>query len=532
MPSQKMSTNGFLDEGFSKKLGQDPTAQDNKVQVTEAEMNGLVEQFQHAVDLNMVDPNDVNYDELMMKFAPPELMKALVSDPGAPKSEMKQLERAADKALEDSKFEMLFDKVVLSHMNNWSGRRLAEMSQQERENVLAEAEPSGITGTWARQFQPRCQERVMVDFSCPMADVAFTNLFSRLDVPCSDYQDREFCEWVFDPPPETCCRPGGFDDDPPFFSGLGKQRCWSYGTPCKIEFTFGIHKSVRCFNAEALVRQQIEARLFWFDLIDEERKIRLMLKAAACDGNCGDGEVPYIYDGQTYSSGWLEASQNGPWCNCITDPELCFTDCNEPPFCFFEEAYENARDPHNGYPVTCSGDFQLIMLRQCKIEQYRRALQPSIHRTCNGLQGCSSEREISIPSRDGWSTQVLYSRYAFDILKKYYLDCYRPTIGGTEQDPLSTRLSGDPDRAELTAEFWAENTYLVSKSIASTWADIVDFDMETRTLSGENNWQYFSRGLIWARRYCRRKSEAWMRPWLSILVRAFNPANDYLGEAI
>ena len=97
---------------------------------------------------------------------------------------------------------------------------------------------------------------------------------------------------------------------------------------------------------------------------------------------------------------------------------------------------------------------------------------------------------------------------------------------------LAVRLVANPTLAASTAEHWAKNTYIVTKGIAQTFGTIVDYDISTRTFEGTNTWMYFDRGIRWARRYDRKQTDGWLRPWLTILVRAFNPLLDANGDAI
>jgi hypothetical protein len=117
-------------------------------------------------------------------------------------------------------------------------------------------------------------------------------------------------------------------------------------------------------------------------------------------------------------------------------------------------------------------------------------------------------------------------------LVEFYLNEYEGSYNGTAFETLANRLAGDTELAQRTAEFYAENTYVVSKGLSRTFGTIVDFDVSERTIEGTNTWMYFDRGIRWARRYDRKQTDAWLRPWLTILVRAFNPLLDADGASI
>lgn len=120
----------------------------------------------------------------------------------------------------------------------------------------------------------------------------------------------------------------------------------------------------------------------------------------------------------------------------------------------------------------------------------------------------------------------MYSRWIWDILVDYYLNCFLFDGAVTLADTLAA------DLARRTAELWAENTYLVSKSLSRTFGMMYDYDVSTREISGTNTWMYFDRGIMWARRYDRKATEVWLRPWLSLLVRAFDVTVDADGDAL
>jgi hypothetical protein len=294
-----------------------------------------------------------------------------------------------------------------------------------------------------------------------------------------------------------------------------------------MSFAFAMHRNLVCINANDFVRQQIEARVKWFDIIDEWKRTRLLFNAYGpedCDSH------PYNYDGVTYPSGWLTAGDAGPWVNVITDPNLAWTTCTEGPMCAIEQVFEDMRDPLNQFPIQCAGEFQVVLTRDCvKYKMFEVLGAHTFTRALSGGDCCGTASATRGP-RDGWSTSFIYSRWAWDILVDFYLNTFTNGNG-----TLADLLDADADAVALarrTAEHWAENTYLVSKGLAQTFGTLVDFDVSTRTYEGTNTWMYFDRGIRWARRYDRKQTDAWLRPWLTILVRAFNPLLDVDGGTI
>jgi hypothetical protein len=155
-----------------------------------------------------------------------------------------------------------------------------------------------------------------------------------------------------------------------------------------------------------------------------------------------------------------------------------------------------------------------MLTRDCQKYPYLDMIAPkSVTRTLAG-EDCDCAQVTDRTARDGWSTNPLMSRWVYDELVKFYKSGSYVDLGGT------TRTYNDAQAA-----YAAANTYLVSKSMAETFGFMVDFDVSTRELSGTDTWQYFDRGVTWMRRYERKASYMWLRPWMTLLVRAFGTAN-------
>ena len=510
--SESREITGYLVENFAGMGDGKPYAQEE----VESKLNELDERLLES----SYDPNDIDYNEVIDKCMPSAMFNAFQKDrPNKGAAERKALVEAANPAIAATHFDALWDRLITRHMKY---HRRRGMSIEQAQAILAEEAVAPITATQIDRYRERCTNRLVQDFSCGPAGFVLKNQYSRINLPCSDFQDNKVCEFPLDAPPDLCCGDDN-DDDPAKFYGLGEERCWKLPQPCFMSFAFGMHRNLVCLNANEFVRQQIEARVTWFDVIDERNAVRLMFNAH-CSGGCGNR--PYTYDGTSYASGWLEEDDGGPWINVVTDPDLQWTLCSEGPMCAIEQLFEDQRDPYNCFPLDCGNGFDVVLTRDCKKYPFQevlggRSFEAAISGAC--CMGASSPRA----AREGWNRTPIYSRWIWDILVEYYHHCYLWDGTHTLDD---TTLSAEDELR--TAQYWAENTYLVSKGLGRTFGFLVDYDVSTRTLEGTNTWMYFDRGIRWARRYDRKATEAWLRPWLSVLVRAFNPLLDVDGGTL
>lgn len=516
MASTKVSATGFLVESFQGAKDGKPIASETLQEKLQELDNQILEQ--------KIDVNDIDYNDVIENLMPEPLYRAFDQDrPSLSMGDRKSLVEQAEPSIKSTHFDVIWDHLITRHMRDF---RDTGMSLDRASQVLAEEGVSPIVASQIDRFRERCQTRTLADFSCPPAATAYSGLFSRINMPCSDYMDNKICEFPLDPPPDLCCNDSN-DDDPAEFYGLGPERCYKLPKPCFISFAFAMHRNLVCVNANDFVRSQIEARTRWFDIIDEWKRTRLLFNAYGpedCDSH------PYSYDGVTYPSGWRTAADAAPWVNVIQDPNLAWTTCNEGPMCAIEQVFEDMRDPTNQFPVDCPGEFQVILTRDCvKYKMWEVLGGRTFTRALSGGDCCGTASTMRGP-RDGWTTSFIYSRWSWDLLVDFYLNVFDNGNG-----TLADLLDADADAVALarrTAEHWAENTYVVSKSLASTFATLVDFDVSTRTYEGTNTWMYFDRGIRWARRYDRKQTDGWLRPWLTILVRAFDPLKDVDGGTI
>lgn len=463
MPQTK-NVNDYLQEGYEK------IAPTGKVQSKE-EFDKFLNGFDTLCQDQTLDVDDIDYQSIFEKHMPRELFRVFKEDKPS-------------------------------------------LSNETRKRMVEEAAVA-IGASYFDQFIDRCITRQMVNFSCGLADTVLKGLIGRVDAPCSDYVDRRICEFPLDPPPDICCRRDE-DDEPARFFKLGDQRCWRMPKACTIDFAFAIHRNLVCTDPNGEVRRMIDERVKWFDIIDEKALVRLMFGMTGTGNICG---VPYSYDGTTYSNGYF-CDGDGPWTNIIEDPDLLITGCTEAPLCAIEQIFEDMKDPYNCMPVSCPGALQMLVTRNCKKYPFLDLIQPNLISYLSSGGSCNTEFESSRQARDGWSNEVQMSLWIYDLLHDFY-DAANDDAGAY------TDCGGDPRNynAADVLDYVTENTYLVSKSWDQTWAQMIDFDVQTREHSGTDTWQYFDRGIVWARRYERKSALMWMRPWLTLLIRAFDPAN-------
>ena len=412
---------------------------------------------------------------------------------------------------EDLDYEHLIGKLMPKPMFDMFKRSGSISSNEEARRLTEEAEVA-IKASYFDQFIDRCITRQMLQFSCDMAPTILKSLVTRVDAPCSEYSDRKICEWPMDPPPDIC-ELYQDDEQPAKFYGLGDQRCWRLPKPKYISFSFALHRNLVCVDPNGEVRKQVEERAKWFDIIDEKTAVNLMFDIK---GSCSN-PFPYSYDGTTYTSGWKGAAANAPWTNVLESTALKLTGCSEAPLVALEQHFENMVDPYNCFPIQCPGGFKVMLTRDAKKYPYQDLIAPkSITKTLADV--CDAAQVVDRSQREGWDPNPIVSAWAFKELKDFYMSGKYVDLGST------TRTYNEED-----AIVAAENTYLVSKGFDQTFGFMVDFDVSTREMSGTNTWMYFDRGVTWARRYERKASFIWLKPWMTMLVRAFNLADPSAG---
>lgn len=411
----------------------------------------------------------------------------------------------------DLDYKHIFEKAMPEGMFKLF-QKSGNINSREEANRLTEEAEVVIKASYFDQFIDRCITRQMLQFSCDMSPMVLKPLTTRVEAPCSQYSDSKICEWPMDPPPDFC-ELYQDDEQPAKFYGLGDMRCWRLPKPKYISFSFALHRNLVCVDPNGEVRRQVEERAKWFDIIDEKSAAALMFDIK---GACSNA-FTYSYDGTTYASGWKGAGAGAPWTNVIESTAMRLTGCSEAPLIAIEQMFDDMVDPYNCFPVDCGGGYKLVLTRDAKKYPYQDLIAPkSITKTLADV--CDAAQVVDRQQREGWDPNPIISKWAFKELVKFYMSGKYVDLGST------TRTYNEED-----AIVAAENTYLVSKGLGQTFGFMVDFDVSTRELSGTNTWQYFDRGVTWARRYERKANFIWLKPWLTLLVRSFNLADPSAG---
>lgn len=428
---------------------------------------------------------------------------------------VKYLQEQANTSGDDVDLDRLYHETMPNSL--WEALKWEGDSKQTAQEIY-EATVADVRASQWLKFHDRVIRTVFSSIMCPAAGFGLQDTMSRIDIPCSSLQDKsQECEIItprykiqYDMEHET-------GDVPTMWVGIGQRRCWTYTIPGVSRVGFGLHRSLQCINANEAVRnhldQSIRKNLAWDD---ELMRARLWF---GMDGTDGNPKYLFEFDGNRYQSGYQFAA-GGVWQNVITGPEYEMKPCNYPVLSAIEQLYEDAVDPHTGEPVTCDGDFNLIMTRKVKIEGYRTLIQGGSHRNfSDDSNGCNTEFLRGLTGREGWSSTVAYSRYVWEPLVQWYMNNtfqYLDAAG----NPQTSAVASD----RKTAENWAANTYVVSKSLQDSATWMVDFDVTTHELRGTNHQIFLDRGVTFQRMYEYKRIPGWKRPWMTILVRAFNPA--------
>ena len=391
-------------------------------------------------------------------------------------------------------FEELLPDDVWRVYRNGDISRAGNDGDRLREHVASTIKSNALD----RLFD-NCLIQIMRDFSCPEVPVSLADqLTTRIDVDC---RQIEFCEMVDSPPPDLCCM--GEDEKTPYF-GIGTLRCWKLPRPCKVKFAFGFNREMFCRDPNGVVRQQIENKAKWFDIIDERDVIKMVFNLDGCASYGASACAhPFVYNDTEYAS-YLNAAAAGPWTNLYTDPAYEITGSSDAPLIAIERLIENEVDPDTGEPIDCMRNLQFLIPSWADRYKFQRAIGPHEVTSAACLTGpCPSEITQQVPAREGWSSQLLYSRRILPILKDAYLNCVSPAA---------------TDAAE--AEAWALATYAVG-NFKQALVRGVEWDVETLTREGTDTPEYFDREVVFQRKYMRKQVIFWRAPWMVKLFRGF-----------
>ena len=395
----------------------------------------------------------------------------------------------------------------------------------KNESELKEA-AAEIMGSAHDQFFTRCQSEVFTTLGCPAAPYATADCFGRVNRPCSDYDDRKECQIVpiqVDP----CCDIGIEGKREVHWVNPGSKYCVKFPLLCETHIGYALNRSLyECRpGAPEFIQDIMESGIRdSFDYTDEIMRVRMLFGMDA-RMSC---PRPFWLDGEQFTSGY-QPSQGGKWTNVVCGASYAISECNEALLCAIEQIWDDARDPYTCKPIRCAGDFELAMTRRCTIQDYRRLISSGT-RKVNGItahtDACSPiDMERNVEAREGWNSTVKFSDYVWDELVAFYLnetfDC---------ADSAGVVQTYGPAANQETAEYWASQTYVVSKSFQDTFGWAVDYDVRTEELSGTDTEVYFNEGTMLQKIFSYKRTPFWRRPWLSMLVRGFDPTDTDITD--
>lgn len=374
-----------------------------------------------------------------------------------------------------------------------------------------------IQGSAHDQYFTRCTQEIYTTLMCPPAPYATEDCFRVINRPCSDNEgDRQECQIIplrVDP----CCDVGTEGKREVYWVAPSGRFCVKYPRLCETHIGYALNRSVyECRPGAPEFLQSImeDGIIDSLRYQDELMRIRMMFGLDAIN----DCPYPFFIDDTEYASGY-QVDSASMWTNVVCGTEYALSQCDQSVLCAIEDIFDDARDPFTCKPNRCGGDFELAIPRRCKIQNYQGLIAPAIHRYLNATtQDCNADIERSVAARDGWSSTVKYSDYMFDELVNFYLTSSFDCLDGA-----GAVQSYGPALQQVTAETWAANTYVVSKSFQDTFGWMVDYDIRTEELSGVNTEAYFEQGIMLRKIFSYKRSPGWRAPWNTVLVRAFDP---------
>jgi hypothetical protein len=345
-----------------------------------------------------------------------------------------------------------------------------------------------------------CMMQIMQDFSCPEAPF---NLRDRITTPINlSCHQEKICEMPMPEIPDLCCM---VEDEATPYYGLGDLRCWKTPKACKIKFAFGFNREMLCVDPNGVVRKQIDKMGRWFDEMDELALLKIIFGAEGCGiGGAENCRFPFIYNDVQYDL-YQNAAANAPWTNLYADADYAITGCCDSPLVALESLIEMQRDPDTGRPIDCMDNLQVMIPFWSDRWKYLEMIGPKVITSTGCITGtCTQGMEVNRAARDGWSTDLLYSRHAFDVLVDFYTNCHNPVAANAAQ-----------------AEAWARATYAIGNfRRAIGWG--TEWGLETLTREGTDTWEYWDREVVYQRKYMRKATPVILGPWYMVLVRGFD----------
>lgn len=389
---------------------------------------------------------------------------------------------------------------------------------------LTEAGPSGLRASHYKHMIDHCLTTIMVDLQCDFADYTTGDCFQQLPAsPCDDSNQIQFCEKYPAAPPEMCCE---ISDQPATFVNETMERvCWKRPQPCVRSLAYGLHEDVDCIGARAQMRDEMEQMIsYWRDRTAERERIATLFGLPACQ-TCSTNAVQTTWNFNDQECEGYQNPGQGLWTNSLygkeynPDPMVSGTCERADEYRkSLKEVWDHMCNWYTNDPVECGlGDYQIMVVNECIVPHFRAMFGAFDREHC--VSGACDGKEYRSHGADPeFSDSYKFSRWARQCLVDFFLNNSLTVV-----DATGTEIVIDPAPNELTAQYRADNTFLISRNWQATFA-CYSIPQVTRTLNGRQHWHYFDRGYDEMKRIFWGYLYAPQRPWLTTRVFAWDAA--------
>ena len=377
---------------------------------------------------------------------------------------------------------------------------------------------AGFRGSHYDHLVDRCISTVIMDLQCRTAPFTTADLFRQINLDPCDGDYTRFCERIPKKAPEMCCEE--IDEPATWVHETMTRRCWTYPPACRRSLAYGLHKDLECWpGARAAVVSDIEAMIDqWLGELAERERISVLFGLPQCT-TCSTNAASTMWNYEGLETEQYQFAGGGLWTNAFYDINLnpmfnC--DTADKFFCRIEGIWRNLKNWNTCDPVECDGTYNLFTVGDCQEFAWQRKV--GAHQLTTPVNdGCGAgETQFQVPQRPGWSLQFKRSRWARECLVDYYLNNTIEVV-----DPAGDPVTITPAANQATAEYRADNTFLLSRSFTDSFA-AGRIPNETRTISGTNHMHYFSQGYTDAKRIFWGYKYFPLRPWLTAKILGFD----------
>lgn len=419
-------------------------------------------------------------------------------------------------------FDQNLDFLLSEARKNEAFRNYMKVEPGKSYQNLTEAGPLGLRASHYKHMLDHCLTTIMVDLQCDFADYTTGNLFQQLPAgKCEDSNQIQYCEKYPASPPEMCCE---ISDQPATFVNETMERvCWKRPKPCVRSLAYGIHEDVDCIGARAQMRSELESMIsYWRDRTAERERISALFGLPACQ-TCSTNAVQTTWNFNNQECEGYQKPGEGLWTNSLYGKEF-----NPDPLVsgICERADEYRRrlkmvwnHQTNWYtddPVDCAlGEYQIMVVNEDIVPHFRGMFGAFSREHCVA-GACDGKETRQLGADPEFSGTYQFSRWARQCLTDYYLNNSVDVVD-QQGNPFTVAAAAN----ELTAQYRADNTFLISRNWQATFAayQIPSFQ---RTLNGRNHWHYFDKGYDEMKRIFWGYMFAPQRPWLTTKVLAWD----------